>query len=84
MRHSSRQGCSPVRLDHKDVLRMRRVGPPSPAHCHCLQDELHTQQAFYWQHYRTNRIKEAAATAAAAGQQAADTQMQQQADPMVA
>ena len=26
-----------------------------------LQEEVHTQQAFYWQHYRTNRIKEAAA-----------------------
>jgi hypothetical protein len=36
-----------------------------------VQDELHTQQAFYWQHYRTNRIKEAAGTGS---QQAADTQ----------
>jgi hypothetical protein len=41
-----------------------------------LQDELHTQQAYYWQHYRTNRIKEAAAAAAAGGQQPADEQQQ--------
>ncbi|KAF6252762.1 mediator of RNA polymerase II transcription subunit 31-like protein [Scenedesmus sp. NREL 46B-D3] len=33
-------------------------------------DEIHTQQAFYWMHYRTNRIKEAAAAAAAQAGQA--------------
>lgn len=48
-----------------------------------VMDELHTQQALYWQHYRTNRIKEAAeadssqATAAAAGTQQQEQQQQQ-------
>jgi hypothetical protein len=46
----------------KVLLHPSAVTPP---HCRCLlvsdlQEELHTQQAFYWQHYLANRIKEAA------------------------
>jgi len=52
-----------------------------------VMDELHTQQAFYWQHYRTNRIKEAAdagssqTPAPVAAAAAAGTQQQQQQVP---
>ncbi|KAF8068301.1 MED31 [Scenedesmus sp. PABB004] len=44
-----------------------RTAIASPA----VTEELHTQQAFYWQHFRANRIKEAAAAAAAAGAEGA-------------
>jgi hypothetical protein len=53
----------------------------------CTQEDLHTHQALYWQHYRINRIKEAAADSK---EQAWGTQQQQQQqqqpsqqDPMV-
>jgi hypothetical protein len=44
----------------------------------CTQEDLHTHQALYWQHYRINRIKEAAADSK---EQAGGTQQQQQQQP---
>lgn len=46
-----------------------------------LQEELHTQQAFYWQHYRANRIKEAAEAAGGSSEQPGSAQ--QHVDAMV-
>jgi hypothetical protein len=42
------------------AARVDGIPPRLPCPKSRTQEELHTQQALFWQHFRTNRFKEAA------------------------